>query len=213
LLQWLLIAAGLVLIAIWAGFRIHAQLGRNADVKRFENARRHAAEATATPDAADSLSGELPVDTTLWAPGRIEEYEASLGEEIAPPLAVLRIPSLQLEVAVLEGTSELVLNRGLGHITGTPLPGEDGNVGIAGHRDGYFRGLKDVGVGDVIELETLAGRSSYAVTELLIVDPPDVWVLDPTDAPSLTLVTCYPFYFVGSAPKRFIVRAERVDGP
>jgi sortase A len=150
------------------------------------------------------------VDTSLWAEGRIEEYEASLEHEFDTPLAILRIPRIDLEVAVLAGTTELVLNRGVGHITGTPLPGADGNVGIAGHRDGYFRGLKDIAEGDVIEMETLDGKSSYTITDLFIVEPPDVWVLEATEVPSITLVTCYPFYYTGSAPKRFIVRAELV---
>jgi sortase A len=84
-------------------------------------------------------------------------------------------------------------------------------VGIAGHRDGYFRGFKDVEVGEPVELESLSGVERYTITELFIVEPPDVWVLEPTEVPSLTLVTCYPFYYVGSAPKRFIVRAEIVS--
>ena len=151
------------------------------------------------------------MDTSLWAEDRIEEYRESLEHEFTPPLAILRIPKIGLEVAVLEGTSELALNRGVGHITGTPRPGDGGNVGIAGHRDGYFRGLKDITEGDLIELETLAGIENYTITELLLVDPPDVWVLEPTGVPSITLVTCYPFYFVGSAPQRYIVRAESVS--
>ena len=100
------------------------------------------------------------------------------------------------------------LNRGVGHITGTPLPGEDGNIGIAGHRDGYFRGLKDIWREISSRWRPSPGAESYTITELFLVDPPDVWVLEPTENPSITLVTCYPFYFVGSAPQRYIVRAE-----
>ncbi len=210
--QWLLIAAGVVLIGIWIGFRMHASAGRDADLQRFAEAR-EAARSTGSspaPTPEQQLPADLPVDTTLWAEGRIEEYQASLDADVDPPLAILRIPVLELEVAVLEGTSELALNRGLGHISGTPLPGADGNVGIAGHRDGYFRGLKDIAIGDVIELETLDGLLRYVITETIIVDPSDVWVLAPTERPTLTLVTCYPFYFVGSAPQRFIVHAELV---
>jgi len=99
------------------------------------------------------------------------------------------------------------LDRGVGHIEGTATPGAEGNSGIAGHRDGFFRGLKDIAAGDVIELDTLHGRESYRVERTWIVDPEDVSVLDPTTTRALTLVTCYPFYFVGSAPRRFIVRA------
>lgn len=207
--QWLLIAVGVALLGVWAGFRIHASAGRDADLRRFAEAREAARGATPSPPSrpARQLPNELPVDTTLWDDKRIAEYRESLEHDLGPPMAVLRIPAIDLEVAVLAGTGDLVLNRGVGHIEGTAEPGAAGNVGIAGHRDGYFRGLKDIAAGDAIELETLDGTLSYEITELLIVDPPDVWVLAPTDTPTLTLVTCYPFYFVGSAPQRFIVRA------
>ncbi len=212
-LQWTLIVAGLILVGFWAGARLHGGLAKSSEIRNFEAARselRETIDPTSTPTSARSLDTDLPVDTSLWAEDRIEEYRESLEHEFNAPLAILRIPKIGLEVAVLEGTSEPALNRGVGHITGTPQPGNDGNVGIAGHRDGYFRGLKDISEGDLIEMETLAGIESYTVTRLLLVDPPDVWVLEPTEVPSITLVTCYPFYYVGSAPQRFIVRAERV---
>jgi len=149
------------------------------------------------------------VDTSLWSEGRIEAYRATLDERTHVPLAVLRIPGIDLEVAVLDGTDEFSLNRAVGRIAGTAHPGEAGNIGIAGHRDGYFRGLKDVSVGDVIELQTLTDTETYEITEITITIPSDVGVLDPTSEPSITLVTCYPFYFVGSAPKRYVVRATQ----
>ena len=120
--------------------------------------------------------------------------------------AVLRT-WIGLEAPVLEGTDDETLNRGVGHIDGTAIPGAAGNLGIAGHRDGFFRGLKDIAPGDTLELETLWGQVTYVVQTIWIVSPEDVSVLDPTPAPSLTLVTCFPFYFVGSAPQRYIVRA------
>ena len=108
---------------------------------------------------------------------------------------------------ILDSTTDLALNRGAGHVEGTAMPGDVGNVGIAAHRDGFFRGLKDIQIGDQIELTTLEGQQTFVVSKLSIVDPYEVSVLDPTDEPVLTLITCYPFYFVGSAPERFIVRA------
>jgi LPXTG-site transpeptidase (sortase) family protein len=90
--------------------------------------------------------------------------------------------------------------------------GQSDNLGIAGHRDGFFRGLKDISIGDVVELDTLARAERFVVTEITVTAPSDVEVLDPTEEPSLTLVTCYPFYFVGSAPQRYIVRAVRQAG-
>jgi sortase A len=100
------------------------------------------------------------------------------------------------------------MDRGIARIEGTAMPGQDdGNVGIAGHRDGYFRVLKDIQFGDEISVRTPSGTQTYIVQQLMIVDPSAVEVLNYTPEPSITLVTCYPFYFVGHAPERFIVRA------
>jgi sortase A len=126
------------------------------------------------------------------------------------PLAELSIPRLGVSVIVLQGSDEHTLRQGAGHIEGTPLPGESGNVGIAGHRDSFFRPLRNVAVGDDIVLATPAGNVHYRVASYGIVSPTEVSVIDPTSDPVLTLVTCYPFYFVGSAPDRFIVRATLV---
>jgi sortase A len=123
------------------------------------------------------------------------------------PIAILEMPRLNLRVAVLSGTDELTLDRGAGHVRTTAPPGEDGNIGIAGHRDGYFRVLKDVALGDVLRLVTPRGVREYTVAETLVVEPEQVSVLDPTPRPAVTLVACFPFYFVGHAPQRFIVRA------
>jgi sortase A len=128
------------------------------------------------------------------------------------PLAVLRIPKIRLEVAVLPGTDDRTLDRAVGYIDGTAAPGADGNVGLAGHRDGFFRGLKDIAVGDVIEIETAGRKDLYRIERTWVVTPDDVSVLDPTPTRTLTLVTCYPFYFIGSAPLRFIVRAVYESG-
>jgi sortase A len=127
------------------------------------------------------------------------------------PLAELVIPRIGLSVVVLQGSDEHTLRQGVGHIESTPLPGESGNVGIAGHRDSFFRPLRNVQVGDDIMLQTPAGNVHYRVSSYRIVDPSEVSVIHPTSDPVLTLVTCYPFYFVGAAPDRFIVRASLVD--
>ena len=112
---------------------------------------------------------------------------------------------------MLPGTDDRTLDRGLGHIEYTAQPGTDGNSGIAGHRDSFFRALKDIAQDDLIELDTPQMTDVYRVERTWIVNPDDVSVLDPTPMRALTLVTCYPFYYVGSAPQRFIVRAVRVS--
>ncbi len=201
-LLWLergLLGAGVLLIAVWAVARLEGEAGRRAGLARFE-----AHRAAASPR---SLTTPDRVDRRLWSEQRVRAYEAIRGQRFALPLAVLRVPSAGIEVPVLPGTDEATLNRAVGWIDGTARPGERGNVGIAGHRDGFFRGLKDAAVGDQITLETLQGSREYVIQDIAIVTPDDVAVLDPTPDETLTLVTCYPFYFVGDAPKRFIVRA------
>ncbi len=194
-------AAGILLVAFWAAARIHSRVGSRRDLERFAEVRR--------APAARVLPGEPsgPPDYTLWSKERVQAYEESLKQKTSDPLGVLRIPGIGLEVAVLEGTDDFTLNRAVGHIEDTAKPGERGNVGIAGHRDGFFRGLKDVVKGDTMELETAAGRQSYRVADIWIVKPEDIQVLDPTPEAAITLVACYPFYFVGHAPQRYIVRA------
>ena len=124
-------------------------------------------------------------------------------------LGRLDIPRLELSVAVLQGTSSRMLRRGTGHIEGTPLPGEPGNSGIAGHRDTFFRGLRDIRKNDEIQFQTTTELFRFAVDWAKVVAPDDLSVLAPSTESSLTLVTCYPFYFVGPAPSRFVVRAHR----
>jgi sortase A len=125
----------------------------------------------------------------------------------------LEIPRLGLSVMILEGTEKTTLRRAAGHIPGTPLPGQPGNVGISAHRDSFFRPLRNIRRDDIITLTTLSGEYRYRVVSTKIVRPSDVTVLAPGSIDSLTLVTCYPFYFVGAAPDRFIVRAERSPDP
>ena len=169
-------------------------------------------EQAAAREGGVSLPADEETGFALWSPRRIEFYKQSLLTWSSPPLAVLRIEKVSMRVPVFEGTSDPVLNRGAGWIEGTARPGEPGNVGIAGHRDGFFRSLKDVTLGDRIEVATGDKTLAFAVDEILIVQPEDVHVLNPRSRPSVTLVTCYPFYFVGSAPQRYIVRASVLDG-
>jgi sortase A len=124
--------------------------------------------------------------------------------------ARLSIPRLHTVLYVVEGTSHSDLRRGPGHLEGTAFPGTTGNCVIAGHRDTHFRPLKDIRKGDEIDLDTAAGQYRYRVSEMSIVSPRNTESLNPTPTPVLNLVTCYPFWYVGSAPKRFVVRADLV---
>jgi sortase A len=195
---------GFAMLAFYLGARIHAGLWSRASILSFEESRKGSSTGHAGSDRRDD-SG---VDFNLWSNRRIEAYKQSLAQHFDPPLAVLRVEKIHLEVPVLEGTDDLTLNRGVGRIAGTARPGEDGNIGIAGHRDGFFRGLKDVKLGDRMELVTTNEADTYAVDKVEIVTPDNVSVLLATSAPTLTLVTCYPFYFIGSAPQRYIVHAS-----
>ena len=185
----LLLTAGLVYL--------DALLGSRVALAAFEEAR---LEYTA-PDQSD------------WSEARRKAFAATLTREGRVPLAVLEIPAVNLEVPVFSGTDRWALNRGAGHLETTPLPGQSGNSAIAGHRDGFFRSLQRVEPGDRIRIRTLDGVSLYRVDKLHVVDPLDVSVLESSDQPSLTLITCFPFYFVGAAPDRYIVRAVREEQP
>ena len=202
-------ASGIVLLAAFAGMRIEGAIGRRAALREFAEHKVSLAlpPVVAPAPASRSLGVFLSPDMSLWSPERVKGFRQSVSQEFQT-LAVLRVPKIGLDVPVLEGTDESVLNRGVGHISYTPQFGVAGNVGVAGHRDGFFRGLKDVTEGDVIEVETLSARQSYTIRRISIVSPDRVDVLAPSVEPTLTLVTCYPFYFVGDAPRRYIVRAS-----
>jgi len=188
-----LLVLGLVLLGVSVAARIQGQISADLAIQNFE---------------AVPLESAQNVDVSLWSAQRVRQYMERLAEKTDPPLAVLRIPKLSLQVPIFNGTDEWTLNRGAGRIIGTTRLGEVGNTGIAGHRDGFFRGLKDISPGDVVELTTPRGTERYVVTQTQITTPEDVSVLRPTATSSLTLVTCYPFYFVGNAPQRFIVHAS-----
>jgi sortase A len=202
-LERLLLTVGVLMLALYVAAHIHQAVLSRAELQRFK------AEQVASADKpqAVALTTAIP-DFSLWSDQRIKDYQESLAAHFAPAIGILRIPKIHVEVPILEGTDDLSLNRGVGHVAGTANPGENGNMAIAGHRDGFFRGLKDVGLGDTIEMVTLQRSQIYVIDRITIVDPSDVSVLQRRPNTSMTLVTCYPFYFIGSAPKRYIVQAS-----
>jgi sortase A len=142
----------------------------------------------------------------MTAPARVD---ASTVRATGALIGSLDIPRLGLSAMIAEGDDDATLNVAIGHLPDTALPWHDGNSALAGHRDTFFRPLQHIRVGDELRLATVHGDFRYQVRETMVVGPHDVWVLDPTDRPTLTLITCYPFSYVGKAPRRFIVKAER----
>jgi sortase A len=126
------------------------------------------------------------------------------------PLGRIDIPRVGISSVILEGTDEDTLSLSVGHISGTARPGSDGNIVLAAHRDTFFRGLEHIQIGDGILVTSTGGDRTYEVDTTRIVDPTDVYVLKDTGSPTLTLVTCYPFHYLGPAPKRFIVQAHLI---
>ncbi len=211
-----LLVAGALLLGGFFGFKAWSANRSDAGIEAFEEARA-AAElplvastdgvAPDTEIANANQWGGVP-DTTLWSAKRVTDYNTAQEAAGDAPHAVLNIDHLNIRVPVYNGADDFNLNRGVARIIGTGRIGESGNLGIAGHRDGFFRPLKDIQIGDRFELETYFGTEVYEVSSIVIVDPSDLHVLAPTDTPTVTLVTCYPFYYVGHAPQRFIVQAE-----
>ncbi|MEE4219353.1 MAG: class D sortase [Xanthomonadales bacterium] len=146
-------------------------------------------------------------DQSLWDATQIKDYEAALKADYPPPLGILTIDDLNIQVPIFNGTDDRILDRGAGRIKGMAKMNEDGNLGISAHRDSFFRALKDIEMGDEILVQSTHGVEKYAVSNINIVPKADASVLAPVDQKTLTLVTCYPFYHVGHAPERYIVTA------
>jgi sortase A len=199
LLHWLergLLALGIGLAAWCAAVLVEARFHNSAPI----------APGGGQLKVTQTLITRLPGDT--GAPKAAPSPSPSLSAGTV--IGRLEAPSVKMSAAVLEGSDDTTLRRGAGHIEDTPFPGQAGNVGIAGHRDTVFRPLRNIQVGDALQLTTADSLYRYRISKTLIVGPDDVYVLDPTKEPTLTLVTCFPFEYVGHAPKRFIVQAQLV---
>lgn len=196
-------AMGIVLLSSYAALRVSAERDRRDGLQAFQTLRLVALSQTSAV-RLQAPSGR--VDQALWSHARVQAYRRTTLGEL--PEGILRIPALGLVVPIYSGTTSSELDRGVGHIQGTAALDSAGNTAIAGHRDGFFRTLSRIKLGQTLYVETVGGTRRYRVTATRIVTPSDLSVLAPTARPSVTLVTCYPFYFVGPAPQRFIVRAE-----
>ena len=195
-----LLASGLTLLGVAGVFYSSAFLYQRYLSRRFQAEQSPAR----VPDAASEHQKKVGSSSS-----HREVQPISPGEAVAR----LEIPRLGISVMVLEGVDAATLQRGVGHVPGTSLPGPAGNVGLAGHRDTFFRPLKDIRTGDEIRLTTPESTYEYRVRASEVVEPRDTWVLANTEDPTLTLVTCYPFSYIGPAPRRFVVQAVALLGP
>lgn len=201
---------GIGLLGLHATARVSFEHEREKGIEAFREAQTSSIVSNAELARAEPETPyTIEADQTLWSEQRIRAFAANATAPETPE-AVLRIAALQLEVPIYSGTSEVNLNRGAAHIEGTATLSHSGNIGIAAHRDGFFRKLKDIAIDDEVDLDVGERTLRYRVVDIRVVSPSDVHVLAPTETPSLTLVTCYPFYFLGAAPERYIVRAELV---
>lgn len=199
--RWLertLLVLGIVCLGYYGYVSAEAYL-----YQAYENRELDAILASRSP-AAEGGTNAPAADSGGRAPRTV-----NAGETIGR----IEIPRLRVSAIIKAGTDARTLQLAVGHIPGTAHPGEEGNVGLAAHRDTFFRRLRDIEPDDEVRLTTPDGVLSYRVERTHVVEPRDVWVLDPTEQPALTLVTCYPFSYIGSAPQRFIVRATRDRDP
>ena len=199
-LHWvpaLLATLGLALLGLWC-----ANVGQTRDWQSVESEKLEKA-LHEKQERQEERAEQAKKDTKRLARTVRREDPSVLGR--------IDIPRLRISAMIAEGTSHDALEHAVGHVASSPHPGERGNVGLAGHRDTFFRALEGVRENDLVRITTPGGTYDYHVKWHRVVGPRQVDVLDPTAAPSLTLVTCYPFRWIGPAPKRFIVRAEQVE--
>ena len=202
--RYLFFAVGILALSYCAFVRLDARFYQAYQTWRFERALKGLKRAIGSVEQLHP--SPLPA---------LAEADRARVESATPEgslLGQIEIGTIGLSAMIAEGTDGKTLRRAVGHIPGTALPGQPGNVAIAGHRDTFFRGLRNIHEDDEITLTTLNGTYRYRVDSAKVVEPEDIAVLNHSDDAILTLVTCYPFYFVGPAPKRFIVRAHRSPG-
>ena len=186
-LERLLLVFGIVCLGYYGFVSAETALYQAWEARELDAILEGVAQPAVAPASAESATRHMP----------------ARGDTVAR----IEIPRLGVSAVVRAGVDARTLRLAVGHIPGTALPGDHGNVGLAAHRDTFFRRLGDIRSGDRVRLVTTVGTFVYRVDGTTVVDPSEVWVLDPTDHPALTLVTCYPFTYIGAAPQRYIVRA------
>ena len=226
-IEKLLLLGGITLILIFLTVKLHAKQGHSASVEEVEaliQSNKHKTALISSPDKPLINNHELVKQDELvslkeesesspnmsdWSAKRKKDYhEAKVTSSV---IGLLEIPQIDLKVAIFEKASEPHLNKGVARVLQRAQLSGEGNLSLAGHRDGFFRKLGQLNLGDTFTVSDIQGTVfNYQVTKTWIVKPQDTYVMNATEKPSVTLITCYPFYFVGSAPERYIVRAERI---
>jgi sortase A len=197
-IEWLLWIAAVAALGYSAFVVAEGRIYQFYLNQKFSNALESQGEGTLTP-AGHPWQGAQAIHGSAENPLR--------SSALWPYIGRVEIPRLDMSIMLLDGIDNRTLRRGIGHIPGTALPGESGNAGIAGHRDTFFRGLGEIRKYDRITVRTFDGEYQYVVDSVRVVGPDAVEVLNDVGHPVLTLVTCYPFHFIGPAPKRFVVQA------
>jgi sortase A len=202
----IVLCVDLVLLIVWGASQFHSVIGPRLAIAQFDT------------ESRPSLKFDFPKPIHLGlypqanpcsrSTKRVSVHLDNLTKTTGAPLAILRIPKIGLKVPVFDGTDDLTLNRGVGRVIGTAQIGGSGNLAIAGHREGFFRALEDVARGDLIELVQSQHTDIYVVRQIRIVALKDISVLSPTTEQTLTLVTGFPFDYIGRAPGRYVVIAH-----
>jgi len=203
---YLFLMLGTLVLGYCAYVMLGAKLYQAYEARRFQEA----VDSARPPVANDEPPPNSPAPAVATELPSAPPRKIAIAARPDFPLGRIEISRIGLTAMIMEGVDAGTLRRAVGHIPGTPLPGAQGNVALAGHRDTFFRPLRDIQNDDEITLTTLDGSYRYRVDLISIVEPRDVGVLKNTGGAILTLVTCYPFHFIGPAPQRFIVRAHRV---
>ena len=204
----LFLSLGVATLVYVGGTAAYAVVYQRYQSWKFEGALVTATARNLKRARVSAIAGNLKLEAvapTVIKAGIVEE---AAGLREGDVVGKLEVPRIGISVMVLQGIENDTLTVGVGHVPGTPLPGADANVVIAAHRDTFFRKLEGIMVGDSIHFATLRGTYEYIVDSTEIVDPEDTQVMESRARAELTLITCYPFYFVGAAPKRFIVHAQ-----
>jgi sortase A len=205
---------GVIAIAWSSYFWIDAYIYQKTQSRQFEEIlkrERVRSERARPVRRLEEPSAEVPAITTAEGPATKTDSLRTPRPTPASILGELAIPRIGLSIMVAEGDSAAILRRAAGHLKSSAMPGENGNIAIAAHRDTFFRSLHDIHKDDIITLTTVTETYRYRVDLIEVVEPENTAVLEDSDGPTLTLITCYPFYYVGPAPRRFIVKARQIS--